>query len=153
MVAFVGCIRNGIGRTGFSTLGATDTCFRYFQFDHLFTSTRAANTLYMLFIFLAEVFQRGEDRVRCGLTQATECHLLDADRQLLQFVNVFHRTFTGTKPIEDVQHAANTDPAEGTLATRLLASEREEVAGDIHHTTALAQDDHTARAHNGSHAG
>lgn len=81
-VDFVGSIGDGVDRAGFGAFGAAYAGVGDGVSDHLFAGARAANAVYVLFVFVAEVFQGGEHGVGRGFAQSAKGGFFYVNSQL-----------------------------------------------------------------------
>ena len=107
----------------------------------------------VLDVFLAEVADGGEHRVRGGLAQAAERRVLDHFAQVDQPLDVALFAPALADAVEDFQHPLGADAAGHALAARFLLDELEEEAGDVDHAAILVHDDQAAGAHDRAELG
>ena len=67
--------------------------------------------------------------------------------QLLQLVQILHRSLSLGDPRENIQHSARTDAARRAFATGLIHRKLQEKLRDVDHTGVFVHDDHAARTH------
>ena len=112
-----------------------DQCLAYFR--------RAAFFIDVGFVFVPEVLERADDRVRCSLSQAAQAGRLDLGAQRFQQLDITIPPFTITDTLQGIEDAAGAHPAGRALATAFVLSEIHEVTGDIHHAGFFVHHHHT----------
>jgi hypothetical protein len=106
-------------------------------------ASRAA-ALQMRFVFVAEIPQRGEHRVRGGFAETAEAAGAYLMSKVFKFSHVLPLAFAGAEPLQEVQHAPGADAAEGAFAARLVLSKLKEIARNIDHAGGVIEHDQAA---------
>ena len=109
---------------------------------------RAALIPDMRNVFIPEIFQRGQNRIRRRLTQAAERRIADHLAELLKPCQVAHLAFPCDKLFQHLQNALVPDSAGGTFPTGFLDGKIHEKARNIDHAVGFVHDDKPARSHN-----
>ena len=142
---------DGIDRAVAAALGTTDTVTGDGQAEQLGAgSGRAFLVADMGNIFIAEVTQRGEDRVGSRLTKAAESGIGDGLRQIFQFVEHLFGAFAVTDFFEHFQHTAGTDTAGSAFPAGFVFGEFQIELRHGGHAVLVGQHDHTAGTHHGT---
>ena len=100
---------DGICRTAPGALGATDAVVGDSEGNHVLARTSATNALHMFFVFVPEMAQSGQNGVGSRLSQSAERGFLHMVGQLLEQVDVLHRSLAGREFVEDVEHSPCPD--------------------------------------------
>ena len=98
----------------------------------------------MLAVFVLEVCERGQHRVRRSLTETAQGGILDHLGEGAQLLDVAGFAVALRDPGEDVEHTGRALAARGALAARLVADEVHEKLRDGHHARILVHDDEAA---------
>ena len=104
----------------------------------------------MVDIFLTEIPESGNNRVRSCLAERAEAGDLHVFRQLLDPVELLQSRLALGDVVEHLQETVRSDPAGHTFAAGFLAGEFQIELRDIHHTGVFVHDDQSAGAHHGT---
>lgn len=139
--------RNRVNRTVLGADRATGALFSHLVLDQSPAAPGRASALQVPLIFFAEIAQGREDRIGRGFAQTAEAPLADLLGEPFEFWQVLLLALARAEPIQNVQHAAGTNSAEGAFAARLILGELQEVARDIDHAIRIIHHHQPARAH------
>ena len=101
-------------------------------------------------IFLPEVADCRENRVRGGLPQPAEGGVFNLLAQFDQAFNIAFLTVTFGDTGENFEHPFGSDAAGSTLSAGLFLHEFEKVAGYVDHTGVVVHYNQSAGAHDGT---
>ena len=104
----------------------------------------------MRHILIAEISQRGQDRVRSCLAEAAECVVFDIFCEMLQTVQILQFALTFSDAVQDLVHALCADTARCTLTTGFIDCELQEEFRNVDHAVVFVHDDQTAGTHHGT---
>ena len=146
--------RDGVYRTDLGAQRAADAFVGDPIPDQRLAPGRGAALLVQVgVVFIAEVFQRRQDRVGRRLAQSAETGSLDPICQFFQRFQVARLSFTLAEAIEDLQHPLGADSAERAFAARFRLRELQKEAGHVHHAVTVVEDHHAAGTHDGAGLG
>ena len=94
-------------------------------------------------VFIAEMPDGGQHRVRRRLPQAAQRGILDLVAEIDQPLDVTFFAFAFADAVEDLQHALGAHAARHALAARLVLDKVQEVARHVDHAGVLVHDDQT----------
>ena len=119
--------------------------------DQLGADTGAALLLAdVVFVFIAEIFDRGQDRIGRCLAETAHGGVFDRIAELQQQFDVAFLAFPGSDPVQHFQHPFGTYTAGRTLAAGLFLNEVHIEPGRIDHAGVFVHDDQTAGSDNGA---
>src|SRR5208337_2935491 len=98
--------------------------------------------IYMGFIFLSEVFDCRQYRVRRGLAQTAERSGDDITRKVLQELDIPFGATSLCDVFQDVIHDGSADPAWRALSAGFFDREFEEELSDADHAVEVVHNDH-----------
>ena len=103
----------------------------------------------MGFIFIPEIAQRGQHRVRGGLSQTAQGRVLHDIGPPFQGWDVILLAFSVADAGQHFQHFLGSHPAGSTLAAGFLHAEFHEESCHVHHAFVVIHDDHAAGTNDG----
>ncbi len=101
-------------------------------------------------VFVAEILDRGEHRVRRGLAQAAQRAPLNRRAQRFELLYALLGAATFANIVEDQLHLARAEAARDAFSARLVLGEGHEIAREVDHAGGVVHDDEAARAHDGT---
>ena len=109
-----------------AVLGANCAARAVFQdaiFDKRSAFARGTKALYMSFIFVAKIAESSKDGIRRGFSKTAEAASTNLPSEPLKLGQILSAAFSEAEAVENVQHAARANPAEGALTAGLVLSE------------------------------
>ena len=101
----------------------------------------------VFFVFVAEISERGQRRVRRGLAESAQRGGFHGGAKLRERLQVGLGASAFGDARENFQKLRRAEPARCTLAATFLGGEGEEIARQVHHAGVLVHDNHAAAAH------
>ena len=98
----------------------------------------------MIFIFIAEVFQRRKNRVWSCLSETAHGAVLDLSCQFFQEFDVAIFSLAFCDSFQDLQHSLGPDTTVVALSAGFVSRKVQEVSCHIYHASILIHYDHTA---------
>ena len=142
-------LENGVDRTAARAQRAADARFLVdAELQQLAANAGGTTFLHdVRQVFVAEIAQRGEHRVRRRLAQPAQAGVADNRRQRLEFFDVGQFGLAGANPVQNVEHLARADAAGRAFPARLVTAEFHEKPRNVHHARILVHHHHAARTH------
>src|SRR5579864_8415978 len=104
----------------------------------------------MVFELVAEMPERGEHRIRRGLSQPTQRAITDVAAQFVQDFKMMRSSCPFRDATQDAHAFIQSCAARNAFSAGLGVGEFDEVAGDINHAVVFVYQDHAAVAHDGT---
>ena len=104
----------------------------------------------VVLVFLAEIADGAQDRIRGRLAEAAEGGVLDDGRHLLEELDVALLALALGDVRQDLQHPLGPLAAGGALAAGFILAEVHEEAGHVDGAGVLVHDDQAAGTHDGA---
>ena len=101
----------------------------------------------MIFIFIAEVFQRRKNRVWSCLSETAHGAVLDLAGQFFQEFDVAIFSLAFCDSFQDLQHSLGPDTTVVALTAGFVSRKVQEVSCHIYHASIFIHDDQTAGTH------
>jgi hypothetical protein len=123
LMLFIRFKANGIRWTTLCTFGASDAGIVDLVMDEWQAFPRRTPTKDMGFIFLPEIAQGGENRIRGCLSQSAQTPPGGAVSKFFKAFQVFRSSFSVSDYFKQFKHPACADSAKSASAARLVLSE------------------------------
>ena len=102
---------------------------------------------HMPLVFVAEMAERGQHGIGCGLPQAAHRRVFDDQGQFFEQLEMFGSPASPRDVVQDLVHPLRALAAGEALAARLVAEKVHKVLGDVHHARRFIHHDHPAGTH------